>query len=73
MFGTSLDVGSILYDVIRKPDQRPCMVAARDAEGFKIVVDAGGHRVMTDNGKKPRETADPEKGYTVQGHIETQL
>lgn len=65
------DVQGILYDVIAKPGQRPSLVPDRDAEGFKIVVDFNGQRVMTKDGKKPRETADAEKGWVVKGHTET--
>jgi hypothetical protein len=65
------EVRSVLYDVIGKPAQRPCQVPLRDAEGFKIVLDAGGNRIMAANGKKPRETPDVERGWALQSRLET--
>ena len=65
------DVEGVLYDVLSKPAQRPCQVATLDANGFKIVLDPAGNRVMTKDGKKPRETGDAEKGWVVQGQQET--
>jgi hypothetical protein len=65
------EVGGILYDAIAKPGQRPSQIPTLDAQGFKIVLDFNGNRVMTKDGKKPRETADVAQGWTVQGRIET--
>lgn len=65
------EVGSIIYDVLKKPGQRPAQVPTLDADGYKIVLDSSGTRIFTSNGKKPRETGDTEKGWTVQGRAET--
>jgi len=65
------DVAGILYDAISKPGQRPSQVPTLDSEGFKIVLDGTGTRIFTKDGKKPRETVDAEKGWVVQGRIET--
>lgn len=65
------DVGSILYDVLRKPLQRPSTIPDLDPDGYKIVKDAVGTRIYTTNGKKPRETGDPDRGWVVQGRPET--
>lgn len=63
-------VDSVLYDVMSKPGQRPCKVPTLDENGFKIVLDPNGNRVFTKGGK-PRESADNEKGWLVQGRQET--
>lgn len=64
-----------VYDVLRKPSQRPCQVPLVDEAGFKIVLDADGQRVYckTPNkgGAKPRETADSKLGYVLQTRPET--
>ncbi len=60
------DVSGVLYDVIRKPTIRPEAIPLRDGEGFKIVLDQAGQRVMTKDGKKPRETASAADGWTLQ-------
>lgn len=65
------EVGSVLYDAISKPGQRPSQVPFLDDHGFKIVKDAAGNRIMTKDGKKPRETGDSEKQWVVQGRLET--
>jgi hypothetical protein len=65
------DIVSVVYDVVGKPGQRPCQVPLVDEHGFKIVLDQQGERVMTQNGKKPRETGDSEKGYILQTVPET--
>ena len=70
---TGEDVQGILYDAIAKPGQRPCLVPTLDADGYKIVRDQSGMRIMTKDGKKPRETGDAAQGWTVQGEIETPL
>ena len=64
-------VRGIIYDVIGKPAHRPCQIPTLDAQGFKIVLDPQGNRVFTKDGKKPRETGDTEKGWVVQGRLET--
>ena len=68
---TGESVDGILYDAIAKPGQRPSQVPTLDASGYKIVLDASGNRVMTKDGKKPRETGDAAQGWVVQGRIET--
>lgn len=65
------EVDECIYDVIRKPGQRPGTVPLRDAEGVKIVLDANGERVRTKDGKKWRQTADSELGYVLQSRPET--
>lgn len=65
------EVSGILYDVIGKPGQRPSLVPTLDKDGYKIVLGPDGFRVFTKDGKKPRETGDAEKGWVVQGAIET--
>lgn len=65
------EVDSCLYDVIRKPGQRPGNVPLTDAEGVKIVHDANGERVRTKDGKKWRQTADSELEYVLQSRPET--
>lgn len=68
---TGESVGAVLYDVMRKPGQRPSQIALRDENGVKIVLDKLGFRVMTKNGAKPRETGDTEQGYVLQTRDET--
>lgn len=65
------DVEGVLYDVIRKPQNRPLAIPLRDPEGVKIVLDANGQRVRTKDGKKWRESADTENGYVLQTRPET--
>lgn len=60
------DVATVLWDVARKPTIRPSQVALTDENGFKIVLDQAGQRVMTKDGKKPRETPDTKSGWTLQ-------
>lgn len=67
--GESVD--TVLYDVMRKPGQRPASIPLTDRDGFKVVLDRNGQRVFTKDGKKPRETGDAEKGYTLQTRPET--
>lgn len=66
-----LHVGNLLYDVIHKPGSRPRQIPLVDEEGVKVVLDANGERVRTANGKKWRETSDPEKGWILQSALET--
>ncbi len=61
----------MIYDVVRKPGQRPSSVAMTDAEGVKIVMDANGQRVKTKDQKKFRETGDAALGYILQVRPET--
>jgi len=68
---TGHDIDTCIYDVIKKPAQRPAGVPLTDSEGTKIVLDANGERVRTKDGKKWRETGDTEKGYTLQTRPET--
>jgi hypothetical protein len=65
------EVDHVLYDVMHKPAQRPATIPERDGEGFKIVLDSAGNRVMSANGKKPRESADPERGWVLKSRPET--
>jgi len=60
-----------VYDVLRKPAQRPSQVALKDDDGVKIVLDANGERVRTKDGKKWRQTADSELGLVLQTRPET--
>jgi hypothetical protein len=64
-------VDGVIYDVLHKPGQRPTKIPLRDTEGRKIVLDRNGQRVMTKDGKKPRETPDVELGYELQTRPET--
>ena len=59
------DVHGVLFDVIRKPSIRPEAVPLTDPNGFKIVLDRHGNRVLTKDGKKPRETASAADGYVL--------
>lgn len=65
------DVHGVLYDVIRKPTIRPEAVPLVDGNGFKIVLDVNGNRVMTKDGKKPRETGSAADGYVLQTRLMT--
>lgn len=65
------DVATVLYDVIRKPSISPRQIPMLDADGFKIVLDHAGQRVMTKDGKKPRESADTAQGWTLQTRVES--
>lgn len=65
------DVSTILYDVTRRPGQRPGTVPLVDENGSKIVHDGAGERVRTADGKKWRETGDTAKGYVLQTRPET--
>lgn len=56
----------VLYDVTRKPTIKPTAIPFVDADGFKVVLDGAGNRVMTKDGKKPRQTGDSELGYVLQ-------
>lgn len=58
-------VDTVLYDVTRKPTIKPTAVPLLDGDGFKIVLDRDGQRVLNKNGK-PRQTADTELGYVIQ-------
>lgn len=59
------------WDVLGKPAQRPSAVPLVDEEGLKIVIDAGGQRVRTKDGKKWRQTADAGEGFVLQTRPET--
>jgi len=60
------DVSAVFFDVTRKPTIRPERVPLQDKDGIKIVLDADGQRVMTKDGKKPRQTPDKAKGWILQ-------
>jgi hypothetical protein len=64
MLGYAVD--TVLYDVTRKPSIKPTPVPERDEAGCKIVLDSGGHRVWTKDGKKPRQTASTKDGWVLQ-------
>lgn len=66
-----LDVSTVIYDVIRKPAQRPKGIALLDDDGVKIVLDRAGNRVRTKDGKKFRESGDTEQGFVLQTRLET--
>lgn len=65
------DPHGCVYDVLRKPDQRPGTVPLLDENGVKIVFDATGQRVRTKDGKKWRQTGDTALGYVLQSRPET--
>jgi len=65
------DVRGCVYDVLRKPDQKPSAIPELDSDGIKIVVDAAGQRVRTKDGKKWRQTGDTELGYVLKSRPET--
>lgn len=64
------DPHGCVYDVLRKPDQRPGSVPLLDEHGNKIVLDASGERVRTKQGKW-RQTGDTDAGYVLQTRPET--
>jgi hypothetical protein len=66
-----LPADTCLYDVIGKPTQRPAAVPLLDEAGAKIVLDSGGQRVRTKDGKKWRETGDAAQGFVLQTRPET--
>jgi len=65
------DVVACIYDVLSKPALRPSQVPLVGEAGVKIVLDAGGGRVRTKDGKKWRETGDAAQGYVLQTRDET--
>lgn len=64
------DVQTVMYDVVRKPTIRPEQVPVVDEDGFKVVLDGNGERVLTKQGK-PRQTSDKELGYVLQSRTQT--
>ena len=66
-----LKVDGCLYDVLKKPAQRPSAVPLVDADGVKIVLGPDGQRVRTKDGKKFRESASAADGYVLQTRPET--
>lgn len=64
------DVALVIYDVTRKPMIAPKNIPNLDAAGCKIVLDREGNRIFKKDGS-PRESADIEKGWTVQNTVET--
>ena len=65
------DIQGTVYDVLRKPAQRPKLIPLLDDAGKKIVLDRDGNRVMNKDGKTPRQTGDTELGYEIQTRPET--
>lgn len=65
------DPRGCVYDVLRKPSQKPGTVALLDENGQKIVLDSTGQRVRTKDGKKWRQTGDSDLGYVLQSRPET--
>lgn len=59
-------VDTVLYDVARKPTIQPTAVPILDGDGLKIVLDLHGDRVLNAGNKSWRQTADKDKGYTLQ-------
>lgn len=59
------DVGSVFYDVTRKPTIKPTAVPILDGNGAKVVLDRDNMRVFNKNGA-PRQTASTEDGYALQ-------
>jgi hypothetical protein len=59
-----------IYDVLGKPLQRPGQVPLLDEHGNKIVLDAKGERVKTQQGKW-RQTSDAVQGFVLQTRDET--
>jgi hypothetical protein len=64
-------IDTCIYDVIKKPGQRPLQVPLLDDDGVKIVLDGNGERVRTKDGKKWRESSDTAQGYVLQTRDET--
>lgn len=64
-------VDRIIYDVMSKPMHRPSAIPLLDENGYKQVFDSYGKRVMTKDGKKPRETGDSKEGWIVKTRQET--
>lgn len=64
------DIQTVLYDVLRTPGQEPSQVPLLDGNGSKIVLDATGQRVFTQQGK-PRQTGSTTEGYVLQVRMET--
>jgi hypothetical protein len=65
------DPRGCVYDVLRKPEQRPGTIPLVDTDSVKIVLDKNGQRVRTKDGKKWRQTGDTELGYELQSRPET--
>lgn len=68
---TDEPIHGCIYDVFRRPAQRPNQVPLVDEDGVKIVLDANGERVRTKDGKKWRQTGDAAEGYVLQAREET--
>lgn len=64
------EVSACVYDVLKKPQQRPSQVPVLDEHGNKIVLNEKGERVRTGKGKW-RQTADKEQGFVLQTREET--
>lgn len=64
------DINTVLYDVIRKPAQRPRGVPVQDVDGLAIVLDGNGQRVRTKSGTW-RQSGNAELSYVMQTREET--
>lgn len=65
------DIQGTVYDVLKKPAQRPSKIPLLDEAGKKIVNDAEGNRVYNKDGKTPKQSPDAELGYELQTRPET--
>lgn len=61
----NMGVSTVMYDVLRKPQIEPTPVPLLDDQGFKVVLDRDGRRVLTKAGK-PRETGSTAEGFVLQ-------
>lgn len=64
------DVAGCLYDVLHKPAHQPAGVPVLDEQGNRVVLDAAGQRVRTQQGKW-RQTGDSAQGYVLQTRPES--
>jgi hypothetical protein len=64
------DPARAFYDVTRKPSIAPKWVDNLDNQGRKIVRGPDGERTYLKNGK-PRLSADPKKGFSIDRHVES--
>lgn len=63
-------VGTVLYDVVRKPSIKPSLIPLLDSNELKIVFDVYGARVYNAI-HKPRQTASTKDGYVLQSRLMT--
>jgi hypothetical protein len=66
-----IEIQTVIYDCIRKPEISPRQIPLLDDDGVKIVLDAAGQRVRTKDGKKWRESGDAAAGYVLQTRTES--